>query len=79
MPIINKLRKLLSLDKNTVSINNNFSDSVGLSITEGAFRKRESEPSWECLRPHTDSAHHNLIPPNDNPLDSTHHSHDFHF
>ncbi len=80
MPIIIRIREFLKLENKTTSINTDFSDSVGLFLTEGMIRKIENTPSMDCLINHANAInfHHDILQ-NSDLFDSVHVSNDLHF
>jgi hypothetical protein len=80
MSIILRIREFLRLDKKTLLISTDFTDSVGLYMIEGMARKIEHEPMMDCLINHhsTTNSHHNFIP-NSHSFDSPNLPHDLHF
>jgi hypothetical protein len=80
MPIIIRIRKFLNLEKKTISSDNNFTDSVGLYLTETMLKNAENSPSMDCLVTHSQeiNALHDFAPPS-NSIDIINHSHDLHF
>jgi hypothetical protein len=79
MPIILKIRSFLNLENKTISLNNNFTDSVGLYLRETMIRKIENSPSMDCLLNHRHevNALHDFHP-STNSFDIIHYSHDLH-